>query len=115
MQKLKVIFSNDYSFNLFLLHRLILQKHTYTHTGLMPFICGICPKKYATKHKLKEHMMRHEGIKNHICPFCGLRKTTPHELKVHINYHTREKMYPCKVCSAVFSSIGKFILNLKLN
>lgn len=78
----------------------------------MPFICTICPKKYATKHKLKEHMMRHEGIKNHICPFCGLRKTTPHELKVHINYHTREKMYPCKVCLAVFSSIGMLILYL---
>lgn len=83
------------------------QKHTYTHTGLMPFKCLICPRKYPTKHKLKEHQMRHDGIKNHICPFCGLRKTTQNELKTHINYHTRDKQYPCKMCPAIFSNIGK--------
>lgn len=39
------------------------QKHSYTHTGYdnRPYSCTICPRKYATKHKLKEHVMRHDG------------------------------------------------------
>lgn len=91
-----------------------LKKHTYIHSGVMPFQCQLCPRKYVTKHKLKEHMLRHEGIKNFVCPICGLGKTTVHELKVHINYHTKEILYPCKICSAVFTSIGRYYLDLQL-
>lgn len=81
-----------------------LKKHSYSHTGMMPFKCDICPHKFPTKYKLRMHVMRHEGIKNYVCPTCGLRKTTMHELRVHINYHTREKQYPCNLCSSVFSN-----------
>lgn len=73
----------------------------------MPFMCTLCPSKFATKDKLKEHTMRHEGIKNHICLICGVGKTTSYELKAHMNYHTKEKKYPCNLCTSVFFSNSK--------
>lgn len=81
-----------------------LKKHSYSHTGVMPFKCHLCPKAFATTNKLKMHIMRHEGIKNHMCPVCGLRKTTMYELRVHMNSHTGEKQYACDRCSAVFQT-----------
>ncbi|XP_055595426.1 zinc finger protein 501-like [Uranotaenia lowii] len=91
-----------------------LKKHSYIHTGDMPFQCSVCNKKLPTAHKLKEHTMRHEGIKNHVCPYCGQKKTTRHELKVHMNYHTREKQFTCHVCAQVFSNIGNMSRHIKI-
>ncbi|XP_053687765.1 oocyte zinc finger protein XlCOF6-like [Sabethes cyaneus] len=91
-----------------------LKKHSYIHTGDMPFECSLCKKKLPTAHKLKEHTMRHEGIKNHVCPYCGQKKTTRHELKVHMNYHTREKQFTCHVCAQVFSNIGNMSRHIKI-
>ncbi|XP_055533780.1 zinc finger and BTB domain-containing protein 17-like [Wyeomyia smithii] len=91
-----------------------LKKHSYIHTGDMPFECSLCKKRLPTAHKLKEHTMRHEGIKNHVCPYCGQKKTTRHELKVHMNYHTREKQFTCHVCAQVFSNIGNMSRHIKI-
>ncbi|XP_058834118.1 zinc finger protein 501-like [Topomyia yanbarensis] len=91
-----------------------LKKHSYIHTGDMPFECTLCKKRLPTAHKLKEHTMRHEGIKNHVCPYCGQKKTTRHELKVHMNYHTREKQFTCHVCAQVFSNIGNMSRHIKI-
>ncbi|XP_062555692.1 zinc finger protein 845-like [Armigeres subalbatus] len=91
-----------------------LKKHSYIHSGDMPFQCQTCNKKLPTAHKLKEHTMRHEGIRNHVCPLCGLKKTTRHELTVHMNYHTREKQFTCHVCAQVFSNIGNMSRHIKI-
>lgn len=91
-----------------------LKKHSYIHTGDMPFQCTVCNKKLPTAHKLKEHTMRHEGVKNHVCPYCGMKKTTRHELKVHMNYHTREKQFTCHVCAQVFSNIGNMSRHIRI-
>ncbi|XP_058464355.1 zinc finger protein 2-like [Malaya genurostris] len=91
-----------------------LKKHSYIHTGDMPFECKVCKRRLPTAHKLKEHTMRHEGIKNHVCPYCGQKKTTRHELKVHMNYHTREKQFTCHVCAQVFSNIGNMSRHIKI-
>uniref|UniRef100_A0A182NC86 C2H2-type domain-containing protein n=1 Tax=Anopheles dirus TaxID=7168 RepID=A0A182NC86_9DIPT len=83
-----------------------LKKHSYIHTGILPFHCEICDKKHPTAHKLKVHMMRHQGIKNYECSLCGLKKTTSDELKAHMNNHTKAKVYVCEHCGQVFTSSG---------
>uniref|UniRef100_A0A182WFX4 C2H2-type domain-containing protein n=1 Tax=Anopheles minimus TaxID=112268 RepID=A0A182WFX4_9DIPT len=79
-----------------------LKKHSYIHTGGMPFHCERCNKNYPTAYKLKVHMMRHMGIKNYECPYCGLKKTTADELNMHLNYHTKKKVYTCNFCEQKF-------------
>uniref|UniRef100_A0AAG5D0M2 C2H2-type domain-containing protein n=1 Tax=Anopheles atroparvus TaxID=41427 RepID=A0AAG5D0M2_ANOAO len=91
-----------------------LKKHSYIHTGNMPFHCTVCDKRYPTAHKLKEHTMRHQGIKNHTCPHCGLKKTTMHELRVHLNYHTKEKTYPCDFCEQIFLNGGNLRRHIRI-
>ncbi|KAJ6648569.1 Zinc finger protein [Pseudolycoriella hygida] len=81
-----------------------LKEHSYTHTGISPFVCKTCPKKFISSYKLKIHTMRHLNIKPFVCPTCGQRKTTNRELKTHMNTHSKEITYPCKECSRVFTS-----------
>uniref|UniRef100_A0A182QA19 C2H2-type domain-containing protein n=1 Tax=Anopheles farauti TaxID=69004 RepID=A0A182QA19_9DIPT len=83
-----------------------LKKHSYIHTGILPFHCTICDKKHPTAHKLKVHMMRHQGIKNYECSICGLKKITSDELKAHMNNHTKAKVYVCEHCGQIFASSG---------
>ncbi|XP_058170030.1 zinc finger protein 845-like [Anopheles ziemanni] len=91
-----------------------LKKHSYIHTGNMPFHCGVCDKKYPTSYKLKEHTMRHQGIKNHTCPQCGLKKTTMHELRAHMKYHTKDKQFPCEFCEHVFLNQGNLKRHIRI-
>ncbi|XP_052889293.1 zinc finger protein 681-like [Anopheles moucheti] len=91
-----------------------LKKHSYIHTGGMPFHCEKCNKSYPTSYKLKVHMMRHQGIKNFECSYCGLKKTTSDELKMHMNYHTKEKVHTCNYCGQKFLTSGNFARHIKL-
>ncbi|XP_049290960.1 gastrula zinc finger protein XlCGF57.1-like [Anopheles funestus] len=91
-----------------------LKKHSYIHTGGMPFHCEQCNKSYPTSYKLKVHMMRHQGIKNYECSYCGLKKTTADELKLHMNYHTKEKVLSCNFCGQKFLTAGNLTRHIKL-
>ncbi|XP_062133138.1 zinc finger protein 883-like [Drosophila sulfurigaster albostrigata] len=93
----------------------VLNDHRYTHKDKseLPHACSEpqCPRRFASKEKLKVHLLRHAGIKNFSCPYCGMRKTTRNELKIHMNYHTLERTWPCRFCSKVCNSSG----NLKMH
>ena len=44
------------------------------HTGIRPFLCDLCPKKFITKTKLKEYQRRHLGEKRFFCLLCSKLK-----------------------------------------
>ena len=44
------------------------------HSGIRPFLCDLCSKKFITKTKLKEYQRRHLGEKRFFCLLCSKLK-----------------------------------------
>ncbi|GAB0091576.1 hypothetical protein DMENIID0001_064320 [Sergentomyia squamirostris] len=91
-----------------------LLRHSYTHSGLRPFICAHCPKTYADKSALRIHLLQHFGIKNYVCKICGLRMTTISKLNVHMNFHTKKRTHTCRFCNKVFTGLANMKRHVNL-
>uniref|UniRef100_A0A4W5R4B8 C2H2-type domain-containing protein n=1 Tax=Hucho hucho TaxID=62062 RepID=A0A4W5R4B8_9TELE len=81
-----------------------LTKHKRIHSGIKPFCCPHCDKRYTRSDQLKvhimtfsaeetlrEHMQLHKGEKPFHCLQCEKRYSTSDELKEHMMSHTEEK------------------------
>ncbi|XP_041968392.1 zinc finger protein 37-like isoform X14 [Aricia agestis] len=97
------------------------------------FVCHVCGKGYATKHKLVAHQRSHESgevhctrcdkvfpngaVKNrHVavahgpkkryrCPLCGVPFESCHSRLVHLaKEHNQKSEYKCSLCPSVFTS-----------
>ena len=69
------------------------------HTGIRPFLCDLCPKKFITKSKLKEYQRRHLGEKRFSCLLCSKLYSGSHDLRKHL-----EKTHP-KVAKNILPNV----------
>ncbi|XP_070841040.1 gastrula zinc finger protein XlCGF57.1-like [Chaetodon trifascialis] len=80
-----------------------LQKHNGIQTGVKPFSCSVCGKRYCRKKSLKTHMKLHSGRKRFSCPNCKKTFLSRIEIVRHMKIHTGEKPYSCSVCGKGFT------------
>ncbi|XP_078112519.1 uncharacterized protein LOC144521784 [Sander vitreus] len=84
-------------------HNKHLQKHSGVQTGVKPFSCSVCGKRYLLKNSLTTHMKLHSEEKCYNCSVCKASFCTPSSLVKHMRIHTGEKPFSCSFCSKRFT------------
>jgi len=114
-----------------------LERHMTIHTGVKPFQCSFCDKKFREKYWYEMHVLGHKGQLpqcpvcggryarlaehlpihsmdnyNHICSVCKRAFRQASTLKRHMLVHTGERRYTCQDCGGWYktsSSLKKHI------
>ena len=74
-----------------------LKQHSYEHTGVLPFECDKCEKRFRTQ----AHRVRHAKVHNgYTCETCGEVSSTWSELRTHIS-RMHPKQHKCASCGFI--------------
>lgn len=99
-------------------HFINLGEHMMVHTGLRPFECQTCNKKFTTKRNLSLHSMRHLNASKYACTYekCSAAFCTQMQLEYHVKkIHVRSFTDFCPMCSKGFYRISDVTKHVKLN
>ena len=86
-----------------------IEQHTAViHEKKKPFVCSMCPSKFATKGILKKHIAAmHENKKTFVCSLCWYKSTQKCHVTKHIAaVHEKKKPIVCSMCPSVFAEKG---------
>ena len=65
-------------------------------------VCGICNKRFESRHKLRLHTYSHTGERPHECEVCGMRFSRNFCYRRHLKTHTDVKPHQCSRCGRGF-------------
>lgn len=81
-----------------------LAQHINTHhSGVKPFRCVKCGKRFVSENVLDEHQKRHDGMKPFKCTYCPKSFNYKNDLKRHILSHTGQNLHSCNICGKSFA------------
>lgn len=84
--------------------RSTLHRHKRTHSGLKPYSCPHCEKKFAQIGLLNSHVFYHTGDNGFDCDECGKSFSRKSRLEIHKMYvHSDVKEFPCGKCPKKFT------------
>ena len=75
-----------------------MQRHSISHSGLLPFQCKICAKPFSQSANLKTH------IKNtHTEDFTDVDQFPLHPLDIQTKHEVSKAVNECEICGKSFS------------
>ncbi|XP_073519587.1 uncharacterized protein [Phyllobates terribilis] len=78
-------------------------KERRAHSGVKPYSCSECCKRFNHKSDLVIHQRIHTGEKPYSCSECCKRFNHKSDLVIHQRIHTGEKPYSCSECGKCFT------------
>uniref|UniRef100_A0A915MAG5 C2H2-type domain-containing protein n=1 Tax=Meloidogyne javanica TaxID=6303 RepID=A0A915MAG5_MELJA len=94
-----------------------MHRHRGTHSGIKPFECRFCQKKFFRKDQMQEHSMTHIKTGNDFdCPVsgCSFKFSQHNLLKQHLDQ--KHAISPslqgqCKLCNLQFSNARRLLMH----
>ncbi|XP_028440181.1 zinc finger protein 629-like [Perca flavescens] len=96
-------------------HKKPLWNHSGVQTGVKPFCCSVCGKRYLLKSSLTTHMRLHSEEKRFTCPVCELVFSSKGNFVIHMRIHTGERPFSCPFCSKRFAQKGNLRKHLTVH
>ena len=90
-----------------------LYSHVYYHSGLKPFSCAYCNKRYKTAYYLRIHQRLHTGEKPYQCEVCLKRFHDPQNFSKHKRIHDNVRPYQCKLCKKAYKNHNQIVSHIR--
>ncbi|KAH7934819.1 hypothetical protein HPB52_001003 [Rhipicephalus sanguineus] len=66
------------------LFRTLFKRHYIIHTGVKPYSCDVCERKFSRYHHLNSHKIMHKDTRLHCCEQCGAKYKYSGDLRRHV-------------------------------
>lgn len=80
------------------------ERHRASHTGVYPYECTECPRRFAAKEELSRHRHIIHPKGQQSCPHCPRLFQDQVEFDTHLELHQNGQSHACETCSHHFES-----------
>ncbi|KAK3089100.1 hypothetical protein FSP39_000781 [Pinctada imbricata] len=84
--------------------------HMYQHTGVKPYECELCKKRFTHVKSLRIHKRKHTGVYPYLCNICGKRFTSAAGIRLHVKNHNKGggTAIKCEYCDRSFLTMNRY-------
>lgn len=79
-----------------------IYNHMMRHSGVKPYQCNQCGKRFVGKPQLRQHLLVHSGVKPYVCSVCAKAFNNLYNLQVHERIHKGDRCHICNICNKGF-------------
>lgn len=80
----------------------LTQHNKCFHSGVKPFKCERCGKRFHTEARARDHERKHGGVKPYRCEVCPKSFNHKTDLRRHLCLHSGHKPFGCTACGKGF-------------
>ncbi|XP_073319762.1 uncharacterized protein [Pagrus major] len=92
-----------------------LTDHMRLHSEEKRFSCSVCETSFHWRRNLVKHMKIHAGKKPFRCSVCGMKYARSVNLTKHLEVHTGEQRFTCSICKMSFDDGGSLSTHMSLH